>query len=312
MQIIAKVLPIIFLFGLGIFLRRSQFIQEHTVQDLKKVVINISLPAVLFLAFSKVSLQPGYMIIVLVMFTACVLALFLGRLLRHILRMPSPFFPTLMTGFEAGMMGYAIFGAVFGAENIYKFGIIDLGQVTFVFFVLVTILERQSAAEPKPLTTVALNFFKTPVILAILLGVLANQVGAAAWMAANPLTGSISGTLEMLGALTTPLIAMVIGYEMRLQKSGLIRPLVSIAVRQAIWVPFGLLLNILLLQGVLHLDRSFQAALMTMMVLPPPFVTPLFMQEAQAHDREYVVNTLSLSTLVTLIAFSIVSLIYHG
>jgi predicted permease len=312
MEIIAKVLPVILLFGLGIFLHRTGFLREQTIQDIKKLVINISLPAVLFLAFSKVTLQAGYLIIVLVIFTACVLALLIGRFLRRILSMPSPFFPMLMTGFEAGMMGYAIYAAVFGVENIYKFGIVDLGQVTFVFFVLVTLLERQSAAQPKPLSVVALNFFKTPVILAILMGVLANQSGVAGWMEAQPLAESILRTLEMLGALTTPLIAMVIGYEMRVKKGNLGRPLMTIAVRQALWVPFGLLFNLLLLQGVLHLDRSFQAAVMTMMVLPPPFVTPLFMQEAQAEDREYVVNTLSLSTLVTLVAFSIVSLLYQG
>lgn len=312
MEIIAKVLPVIFLFGLGIFFRRTRFIQEQTVQDLKKLVINVSLPALLFLAFSKVTLQAGYLIIVLTIFAAGVLVLLVGRLLRRILGMPSPYFPMLLTGYEAGMMGYAIYAAVFGADNIYKFGIIDLGQVTFVFFVLATVLERQSAAQAKSLSAVAINFIKTPVILSILLGVLANQSGAAAWMRTQPLAASIINALEMLAPLTTPLIAIVIGYEMRLQKSGLARPLLTIAVRQAIWVPFGLLFNLVLLQGVLHLDRSFQAALMTMMILPPPFVIPLFMQEADIADRQYVVNTLSLSTLVTLVAFSIISLAYQS
>lgn len=312
MDIIAKVLPVIFLFGLGILLHRTSFIREETIQDIKKLVINISLPALLFLAFSKVALQAGHLTIVLAVFTVCVLALQAGRLLRRILRIPSPYFPALITGFEAGMMGYAIYAAVFGVDNIYKFGIVDLGQVTFVFFILVTVLERQGAAQPKTLADTTINFFKTPVILAILLGVLANRSGAAVWMETQPLAGSLLRTLEMLGALTTPLIAVVIGYEMRLQKGNLGLPLLTIAVRQALWVPFGLLLNLLLVQGLLHLDRPFQAAVMTMMVLPPPFVTPLFMQEASSEDREYVVNTLSLSTLVTLAAFSVVSLLYQG
>ena len=52
------------------------------------------------------------------------------------------------------------------------------------------------------------------------------------------------------------------------------------------------------------------AAVMTMVVLPPPFVIPLYMQRAGQDDRTYVVNTLSLSTLVTLFAFAIVSVLF--
>ena len=33
-----------------------------------------------------------------------------------------------MTGFEAGMMGYAIYGTVYGADNLYKFGIVLAGE----------------------------------------------------------------------------------------------------------------------------------------------------------------------------------------
>lgn len=309
MDVVAKVLPVILLFLLGAFLRRTQFISPSTVQELRKIVINISLPAVLFLAFSKINLQPGYLLIVAIIFTACGLGLLLGYVLRKLFRIPSPFFPMLMTGFEAGMMGYAIYGAVYGAENIYKFGIIDLGQATFVFFVLVTVLGRMGNNTPSIGATV-LNFFKTPVILAILGGVLASQTGVAAWMRSTSLMDSLLRTLELIANLTTPLITIYIGYDMRLDWNNLGRPLQSIVLRLLIWVPFGLLLNSVVLDGLLHLDRTFQAALMTMMVLPAPFVIPLFIKEASQKDRDFVVNALSLASLMTLITFSTITFFY--
>ena len=311
MDIISKVLPIIFLFLVGVFLNRSKFVRPETMQDIKKIVINISLPAVLFLVFSKVSLQPGYFLIVVIVFIGCILALVLGGYLRKVLGMPSPFFPALLTGFEAGMMGYAIFGTVYGMENLYKFGIADLGQASFVFLVLVPMLEQQAAGRAKKLLEIILTFFKSPIILAILLGIIASQSGFAVWMRNNSLTESILKTLELLAALTTPLIAMIIGYEMRLHLKNLARPLETIIVRMLIWIPFGLLLNYFVVDHLLHLDRTFQAAIMTMMILPPPFVIPLFMNDNDKSGREYVVNTLSLATLITLITFSIVSVIYH-
>jgi hypothetical protein len=50
---------------------------------------------------------------------------------------------------------------------------------------------------------------------------------------------------------------------------------------------------------------------MTMFVLPPPFVIPLFMRELKGADRTFVVNTLSLATLVTLVAFTAVAVLYR-
>ena len=55
---------------------------------------------------------------------------------------------------------------------------------------------------------------------------------------------------------------------------------------------------------------------MTMAILPPPFVVPLYMARASGHDIEadpehdYTVNTLSLATLVTLAGIVVVGVVY--
>lgn len=307
LQAFSKVLPVILLFLLGFMLRRRHFLQPAALADLKKIVLNLALPAALFLAFLRVALEARYLLIVAGIFAACVLMLVLSG--RGPWRVPSPYFPALMTGFEAGMVGYAIFGAVYGADHLYAFGLIDLGQVTFVFFVLVTALARTQAQALSP-RTVLINFVKTPVIVAIGLGILANSIGLAATLEASPLLGSLVRTLELLAALTTPLIALVIGYETQLSRSGLSWPLRTVALRLGVWLIFGLVFNALVIDGLLHLDRIFQAAVLTLMILPPPFVIPLYLKDAAAADRVYVVNTLSLATVATLIAFVIVTVMY--
>ncbi len=57
-------------------------------------------------------------------------------------------------------------------------------------------------------------------------------------------------------------------------------------------------------------DPLLQAAIMTMVVLPAPFVAPLFMGAAAEDERIFVVNTLSLMTLVTLLAFTVISILF--
>jgi malate permease and related proteins len=155
-----------------------------------------------------------------------------------------------------------------------------------------------------------LGFFKTPVIIAILLGVLVNQVGLIGPMAAWPVSAAFLKTLAMLSLVTTPLIAIVIGYEMHLERRGLGRPLGAIGLRLLFWVPVGLLFNALVIGGLLDLDRGVQAAVMTMFVLPPPFVMPLFIPAADRQNMTFVVNTLSLATVVTLFAFALISVAY--
>ena len=128
LEAFSKVLPVILLFILGAFLRKTHFLGESTVGDIKKLIVNITLPAVLFLAFAGVSLEGRYLAIVAVVFIACLLALLLGRLIGPPLGLRSPYFPALMTGFEAGMMGYAIFArGLRRRTKIFNFAVVDLG-----------------------------------------------------------------------------------------------------------------------------------------------------------------------------------------
>ncbi len=306
----SKVLPVILLFVLGAFLRKMRFLDESTVGGLKKLVVNITLPAVLFLAFAGVDLEARHFAIVGLVFAGCVLALLTGRLIGRPAGLPSPYLPTLMTGFEAGMMGYAIFAAVYGAANIFNFAVVDLGQVVFVFFVLVPFVQRLSTGAISFGQTLV-GFLRTPVIVAIFLGIVFNRLGLEPILRAWPPTDAVFVTLELLGAVTTPLIALVIGYEVRLQRGALLKPAKAIALRLLFWAPAGLLVNALVVRPLFGADLILQAAVMTMFVLPPPFVIPLFMSKADQEERTFVVNTLSLASLVTLVAFTMITVAYR-
>ena len=68
LMVISKVLPVIWLLFLGNILNRLKFIKQDTINDLKKIVVNLSLPALLFLAFSTAKLEQQYLYLVLVVF----------------------------------------------------------------------------------------------------------------------------------------------------------------------------------------------------------------------------------------------------
>jgi hypothetical protein len=152
------------------------------------------------------------------------------------------------------------------------------------------------------------------VILAILAGVAGNLVGLDELMDSSSLTTALLATLGLLGACTTPLIAIVIGYSTRLRPGALRRPARTVAVRLTAWLVLAIPFAVFIVQGVLGLDPLFAAAVLTMAVLPPPFVIPLYMgsRPEDLAERDYVADTLSLATVVTLVAFSIVAALFSG
>ena len=124
--------------------------------------------------------------------------------------------------------------------------------------------------------------------------------------------------MSLLAALTTPLIAIVLGYSTSLRAGSLRDPVRTLAVRLPIWVGLAIAFYVLVVEGLLGLDRLFAAAVMTMAILPPPFVVPLYMARASGRpveddpEYDYTVNTLSLATLVTLGLIVVVGVVYAG
>lgn len=300
--IIAKVLPVILLILVGHLLRRFGVVKAAVIDGLKKIVVNLALPALLFLAFAEMDFEPRYLLIIAAVFATCLIMLVAATLLRRPLGIRNPYWPTLFSGFEMGMMGYSIFVAVYGAANMYKIAIMDLGQVTFVFFVLVSVLKRING-ETASVRQLAASFLRSPVILSILLGILAGFANVVGWLRGNPAGDAMIETLTLLGGLTMPLICLVIGFELRVELKNLTRPLLTAFARILILIALAFVINTVLIDGLLNLDRTYQIALYTMFILPPPFVIPIFMNGKKEADKQQVLNTISIHIILSLIAF---------
>jgi len=312
----ARVLPVLLLVGLGALFRRTGFLSGPAIDGLRKLVLNVTLPAALFLAFLRTELEAQYAVIVISIFGACLVMLAAGPWLRRGVGVKSAAMPSLMAGFEAGMIGYALYTAIFGAENLYRFAVVDLGQVLFVFFVLAPVVMRWASGQAPALSETAAAFVKTPVIIAIVAGVAGSLLGLAEPIESNAITNAGLETLALLAAVTTPAIAIVIGYSTAFSAGSLSDPARTLAVRLPIWITLAIVFNWLVIDQLLGLDRLFQAAVMTMAVLPPPFVVPLYMARARGRDvsddpdHDYLANTLSLATVVTLVLITVVGVVY--
>jgi predicted permease len=303
-------LPVIMLVFVGIILQRVKLISRQTIDDLQRLVVNITLPLLLFKAFATMHFEARYFLLVTIIFSACTIVLFVSAKMIFIPGLKNPYASFLMAGFEAGMLGYAMFSAIYGGDNISYFAVIDLGQVLFVFFILITRLEIFQGRDFGLRRTLK-NFFKTPVILGILAGGLVNALGVYNVLESQALTGSVLRAAEILAGMTTPLVAIVIGYGLQLRTRGLSEPVKTITLRLILWVVLALAFNYLVIRQLLGLNRMFEAAVLIMAILPAPFVVPFYLPSDNDESKEYILNTLSLGTVVALFASVIVRLIYQ-
>ena len=303
-EIINRIIPIIVLILVGKWFQVRNFIQESSILDIKKLVVNVALPAVLFLSFLTVDFQLEYFWFLPVILFYCVLMYLLGVLLRKTWSNTGRYYPFLTTGFEYGMLGVSLFGAAYGLDQIGNIAIVDLGQETFIWFIYVALLmhERDGNAKPGQLLKM---FATSPVILAILAGLTLNFLGLADLLAEWPITGGLLVALDWVAGLTIPLILLVVGYGLQFDFHELAFAARVILIRLVINIPAALLLNRFFVQGWMGLGKGFEAALFTLLILPPPFILTLFMNQDEKQAIHRVDSTLTLHTVVTIIVFVI-------
>jgi len=307
LSIISKISPVIILFIIGQYFKISGYLSPDTLREIKKLVVNLFLPSLIFLSFSQTNVEYKHLLIALTIFVTCGVLLFIGYGLKKALKVNSKYYPLLFTGFEGGMLGYSIFTLFYGPENVFKFALIDLGQVTFVFFVIVGILTSFKDTQKQSFKNMFSSFIKTPVIIAIILGIIFQKTGLINIFQKNILLFSFLETLRLLANITVPMIALVIGYELGFKKKNLPLAISTVILRHIILLILAFILNETLIIGILHLDKVFQSALFTMFILPAPFIIPLYMRDEDKEDAEFIASVLALNTISTLILFIFVN-----
>ena len=301
-EVLQTVLPVLLMLGIGMLCRSRKMISREGIGALKSVVVDIALPAVLINAFATTKYTVMDIVIPLFMFLVCLAAWGIGRAAGKILHLESQFVPFLTTGFEAGMLGYAPFNMLYGSERTADFARIDLGQVLFVFTlykVLLGLLTREQV-DVKQLVK---EMVFSPIIIAIVSGVLLGATGLYQALVPTGVSGIIDSCTSFIAAPTSALILLTIGYDLVLSDIPWRSVCSVVALRLCIMLILRLLLGLIL--GRLWPESTLTAALNVMFILPPPFVLPVFADDAD--QRVYVSSVLSVSTLVAIIGFAVLA-----
>jgi predicted permease len=308
-DVLINIIPVIGLLLLGFLMQRIRFFTDETIGEIKKLVLNIALPCLMFMAFYRLELQVKFISIVLVIFCLCVCMYVIGKVIAKTFAIRTPYFPLIMGGVETGMIGYAIFISVYGIDNIDKIAICDLGIAFYLWFFLIPMLlrTRESTAKTKTILKMCIT---SPVFVAIFLGIIMSVVKNLVSLTDNRLYPSLYELVSMIGSMTVPLICITIGYGIKINMKSIRLPLLTTLLRVVLHTLFMILINKLFFIRILRLDRIYEYALITMLSLPPSFVPSLYIRESDVENKQYVLNTLSLHTVISIAVFIALTVFY--
>ena len=304
--VIIKTLPVILTLLLGVWIKKANFLSIETIRGMTKFILNISLPCLLFYSLFQAQFEPKPLILSAVIFAVCLLTFFFGFLIKKLQKSSNQFYPSIFTGYLTGPLGFPLFIAYFGAENLYPLAILDVGNTVFIFTVLSVFLGTVSCeaglSDKRSITSYLKNLIKSPLTISVFLGMFFSLTGFSPLIAKLPVASSLLDTFLLVASATLPLTLIIVGFELPFDFRNFSKTIAAVLLRLAMMLVIAYLINTFIVIRWLGLDKIYQAAIYTLFILPPPFIIPLSII-GECEHKQYVLDYISLHLIVSIIAF---------
>ena len=305
---ISRFIPVFLILAVGVFFRFKGILSDEIVGGLKKLIINLGLPAVFFLSFITMELKSSYIIFFISTFLICLLLFFVGTLFQKFKSFRIPLLPFFFTGFEFGMVGVALFSSLFGLENLHYILLLGLGHEFFIWFVYAPLLEAKNHGKVQ-IKKILKSFISSPIIIAILSALFFNLTGIYQEIANFFLVTGVITAMDVVSKLTTPLILLAIGFQLKLTSMQWKLSIKILISRLVLSIVFGLFFYFISDLLIMEMNRMMQYAFITFFLLPPPFIIPVFLGKELKKESMFYSNLLVLYTIITLFLFAVIMLI---
>lgn len=299
-SVISTALPVFLALFIGMLCRSKNFLTRDGVDTLKKVIINLTLPFVLFNSFATAEYSLSSLILPILIFVVCCIMLALGFLWVKVGKLQSRLAPFLASGFEAGMLGFSLFALLFPDQSASKFAMLVLGQEIFVFTLYKMLLTGKTSAK-----AIVNDFLTSPTLIAVVIGLVVGATGLYDVFRSWGINVIFESVTSFVSAPTGTIILFAVGYDLVLKEINWKKTGGLVAMRLVI---AGVILGVLVLLNRTVLNGMiFEGALVMLFILPSPYVIPIFSDEPA--ERVQISSALSALTLVTMILFAVCSVV---
>lgn len=304
-QILKTVLPVLIMLFLGMICRKSNYISADCVDGIKKIVVNIMLPITVFHGLATSVLGKETIFNIGMMFVILCATFILGFALKHFIRKPyDKYLPFIACGYEGGMIGYSLYTGLVGAENLSVIAVIDIAALLFTFSIMSNVLVLIEDGKKVSVIEIVQNAFKTPAFLAVILGILASVSGLMNGFMLSPAGVIWTSMKNMITAAMSPMILLVVGYEVQLNRELLGTCLKTVIIRAVMQLIFAVA-AISLIHILGRSDRLLEIAIIVYMSLPGSMGIQAFIKDEDG--GKYIANCNSIYLAVTIVVYAILA-----
>lgn len=291
------VAPIFAAILLGVLARKKQLLTQEGIGGLQQFVMNFGLPCVVFNSCltadigSEALTSMGLVLPLMLLGT-------IGAFRARKKQFPYHNLPQLFAAQETGMLGIPLFMILFGADQAYRMGVLDLAQAP-VAFPVIALLSANTGENPSP-TAIFKKVLTSPLLIMSLLGLSLNLSGAGAWMNAVGIGGIITESTSFLAQPVSALMIFSVGYNFSLDR-GNRRDIFRIsAIHFALQAVFCLVIQAVLFL-LPNVDALTRWAILMYCTLPGSYLAPS-LGKTQA-DYTMASGVCSVLTISSLMAF---------
>jgi predicted permease len=299
---VAKVIaPIFVAIFLGFYARRKKLMSPEEIKGLQQFVMKFGLPCVVFNSCLTANMgveSLSSMALTLPVVAVGTLWTFRARKKKY----PYHNLPQLFDAQETGMLGIPLVIILFGADQAYRMGVLDLTQA-IVCYPVIAILTAD-AGENISVGQLVKKVLTSPLLIMSLLGLGLNLSGIAAWMDSIGIGGIIT---ESTGFLSQPISAMMIfavGYNFSLEKDCR-KDIMQISAIHFVYYALGGVLVQLALCLIPGIDMVTRLVLLMYFTLPASYLAPSLGRSQR--DNRMASGVCSVLTVVSLAIFCVMA-----
>lgn len=291
------VAPIFAAIILGMIAKQHQWVNAENVQGFQNFVMKIGLPCVIFNSCLTAEIGAESLTSMALMLPALFLAtMWAFRAGKK--KYPYHNLPMLFSAQESGMLGIPLFMILFGADQAYRIGILDLTQAVLAFPVI-AILSADVGNNPS-VREIVRKVLSSPLMIMSFLGLALNISGIGSWMEDIGIRGILTETTNFLSQPVSALMIFSVGYNFSIS-AGNRKDILKISAIHFTYYAVVCLIAQAVLFLIPNVDSLTRWAIFLYCMLPGSYLTP----SLGRNEEEYQFSS-GVCSVLTLVCLAIV------
>ena len=303
-NVLSIILPIVLLLCLGYFCRKRSILNQDGIDGIKTVSIRFLWPIVLFYAFFTAEYGIATILYAGVNFATNLIAFLIGMLIRRKAKQHAFSYPYLLSGFETGMIGYAMFTLLFGAENISYLALLDVGHALFIFPIFLSCLNMEQ--NQSDLKSSIKDMFKSPIMIALIIGMIAGLTGFGQFVMNSQAGIVINKVYDLVSSANIVMILVVMGFNISFSFKAL-RGIAKVVLIRIVIMVLCAIGSLYLIRCFVPLNIYLTCAVIVTYMMPPVYMLAVYVKDPK--ENEFMSTTTSVFTLITILAFLVMTVV---